>query len=111
MRLLRYWLSNRQPMDDLEKSILGFTEAILSLPLLWYSPLPLSWYSPPLFPNINSAFHGLTFAIFLHVLKSMHPKDIKSSIIYFRYLRRLPPDIHNHLSIPITLLLVHALRL
>src|SRR5216683_7654378 len=54
-RLRRYLLSKQQ--DDLEKSILGFTETILSLPL----PLP--------FPNINLPFHSLTLATFLRAAK------------------------------------------
>src|SRR5216683_5361017 len=81
-RLGRYWLSNRQPEDDLEESILGFTEAILSLPLPRDSPIP--------FPNINSAFHSLTAAVSLRADKSRHPEDIKCSVIYFRYLHELP---------------------
>ena len=98
-RLSRYKLSSQQ--DDLEQSILGLTEAILSLPLPRDSPLP--------FPNINSAFHSLTLAISLRVRK--HPEDIKRSVIYFRYLRRLPPDIHNRFTIPVTNILVFALAL
>jgi hypothetical protein len=101
VRLERYWLLNRQPEDDLEESILGLTETILSLPLPQDSPLP--------FRNINSAFHSLTLAIFLRVEKSRHPEDIKCSVIYYRYLRGLPPDIHNRLYIPVTRNLVCSL--
>src|SRR5712671_3334010 len=100
-RLLRYSLLNHQPEDDLEESILGFTEAILSLPLPRDSPLP--------FPNINSAFHSLAVAISLRGDKSKHPEDIKCSVIYLRYLRGLPPDIHNRFPMPITRNLVCAL--
>src|SRR6266851_7268418 len=100
-RLDRYLLLNRQPEDDLEESILGFTEAILSLPLPRDSPIP--------FPNINSAFHSLTAAISLRGDKSRHPEDIKCSVIYYRYLRGLPPDIHNRFSIPVTRNFVRAL--
>src|SRR6266851_2301619 len=100
-RLERYSLLNRQPEDDLEESILGFTEAILSLPLPRDSPIP--------FPNINSAFHSLTAAISLRGDKSRHPEDIKCSVIYYRYLRGLPPDIHNRFSIPVTRNFVRAL--
>jgi len=39
-RLGRYLLLNFEPEDDLEQSILGFAEAILSLPLPRDSPLP-----------------------------------------------------------------------
>jgi hypothetical protein len=48
------------------------SETILSLPL----PFP--------FPNINQAFHSLTFATFLRAEKSKHPEDVKYSVI--RYL-------------------------
>jgi CHAT domain-containing protein len=94
-RLGRYTLSNQQ--DDLEQSILGFTEAILSLPL----PLP--------FPNINQAFHSLTLATFIRATKSKHPEDVKSSVVYLRYRRGLPHDVHNPFSFSVTSFLVRAL--
>ena len=102
-RLERYSLLNRQPEDDLEASILGFTEAILSLPLPRNSPIP--------FPNINSAFHSLTAAVSIRADKSRHPEDIKCSVVYLRYLRGLPPDIHNRISMPVTTNLVRVLAL
>ncbi len=37
------------------------------------------------------------------------PEDIKCSVIYYRYLRGLPPDIHNRFSIPVTRNFVRAL--
>jgi len=88
-------LSKQQ--DDLEQSILGFTEAILSPPL----PFP--------FPNINQAFHSLTLATFLRALKSKHPEDVKYSVIYLRYRRALPHDVRNPFSFPVTSFLVEAL--
>jgi len=94
-RLGRYLLLDQQ--DDLEQSILGFTEAILSFPL----PLP--------FPNINQAFHSLTLATFLRAGKSKHPDDVKYSVIYLRYRRGLPHDVHNPFSFPVTSFLVSAL--
>jgi hypothetical protein len=94
-RLERYMLSQQQ--DDLDQSILGFTEAILSLPL----PLP--------FPNINQAFHSLTIAILLRDEKSKHPEDVKYSVIYLRYRRGLPHDVHNPFLVPATGLLVCVL--
>src|SRR6266851_4221783 len=100
-RLERYSLLNRQPEDDLEESILGFTEAILSLPLPRDSPIP--------FPSINEVFHSLTLAISLRGDKSRHPEDIKCSVVYLRYLRGLPPDIHSRFSMPVTTNLVCAL--
>ena len=96
-RFERYLLSKQQ--DDLEQSILGFTEAILSLPL----PLP--------FPSINQAFDSLTLATFLRAAESNHPEDVKYSVIYLRYLRRLPHDVHNPFSFPVTTFLVSALVL
>jgi len=84
-RLQRYLLLNRQPEDDLEESILGFTEAILSLPLPRDVPIPFS--------NIYLTFHALTLAICFRVEKSIHPEDVKCSVIYFRYLHGLPPDL------------------
>jgi hypothetical protein len=83
--------------DDLEQSILGFTEAILSLP----RPLP--------FPNINQAFHCLTFTTFLRAAESKHPEDVKYSVIYLRYRRGLPHDIHNPFHFDATSFLVGAL--
>jgi len=94
-RLERYLLSQQQ--DDLEQSILGLTEALLSLPL------------PLLFPNINQAFHSLTLATLLRAAESKHPEDVKYSVIYLHYLRRLPHDVHNPFSFPVTLFLVEAL--
>src|SRR5216683_1821273 len=94
-RLRRYLLSKQQ--DDLEQSILGFTEAILSLPL----PLP--------FPNINQAFHSLTLATFLRAAKSKHPEDVKYSVIYLRYRRGLPHDVHYPFPFLVTGFLVSAL--
>jgi len=96
-RLVRYLLSHQQ--DDLEQSILGFTEAILSLP----HPLP--------FPNINQAFHCLTLAISLRAVESSHPEDVKYSVIYLRYLRGLPHDVHYFLPFPVTPRLVGLLAI
>src|SRR6266851_4960810 len=96
-RLGRHRLSKQQ--DDLEQSILGFTEAILSFPL----PLP--------FPNINRAFHSLTLATFLRAVESKHPEDVKYSVIYFRYCRGLLHDVHNPIFFTVTISLVFALAL
>ncbi len=79
--------------------MLGFTETILSLPL----PLP--------FPNINQAFHSLTFATFLRAEESKHPEDVKYSVVYLRYLRGLPHDVQNLFSFPVSSFLVNALSL
>jgi hypothetical protein len=96
-RLRRYPSSNQQ--DDLDQSIIGFTEAILSLPL----PLP--------FPNINQAFYLLMRATFLRAAESKHPEDVKYSVIYFRYWRGLLHDVHNPFFFSVTRFLVFALAL
>jgi CHAT domain-containing protein len=98
-RFERYLLSSQQ--DDLEQSILGFTEAILSLPLSQDTPLP--------FLNINQAFHSLTVAIFLRADKSRRPEDVKYSVIYLRYRRGQQHEVYNHISFPVTSFLVEAL--
>jgi CHAT domain-containing protein len=61
------------------------------------------------FPNINEAFHSLTFATFLRATESKHPEDVKYSVIYLRYRRGLPHDVHSHFSFPVTSFLVEAL--
>ena len=94
-RLKCYKLSNQQ--DDLEQSILGFTEAILSLLL----PLP--------FPNINQAFHPLMLVMFLHATEFKHPKGVKYSVIYLCYQCRLPDNIHNPFSFSIMSFLIKSI--
>ncbi len=94
--LVRYILSGQQ--DDLEQSILGFTETILSSPL-----------HP--FTDINQAFYGLTVAISLRADKSRHPDDVKHSTMYLRYLRRQQHDIPTDFPIPVTANLVGSLAL
>src|SRR6266851_900812 len=100
-RLRRHLLSKQQ--DDLEQSILGFTEAVLSL------PLPLSQDIPLPILNVNQAFHSLTLATFLRADKSKHPEDVKYSVIYLRYRRRQRHEVYNHISFPVTSFLVEAL--
>jgi len=87
-RFERYLLSVQQ--DDLEQSILGFTEAVLSLPL------------PHSFTNMYEAFCDLSRAIFLRACVSRRPEDVKYSIIYFRYLHGLGQqhDIDSHFPTP-----------
>src|SRR6266851_1264551 len=92
-RLGRYLLSNQQ--DELEQSILGLAEAILSLP----------------FPHINLAFHILTLATFIRAAESKHPEDVKHSVIYLRYQRGLPHDVRDPFSFPVTSFLVRVLSL
>ncbi|KAH9020653.1 CHAT domain-containing protein [Lactarius pseudohatsudake] len=79
-RFMRYTLSRQK--EDLDKSILHHTEAIL-LPLVSRDGLSLS---------IVKLLFFLAFAL-LHRPKDFeHREDIKYSIKYLRYLRRLPLD-------------------
>ena len=96
-RLGRYLLSKQQ--DDLEQSILGFTEIVLSLPL-----------RHP-FLNIHQAFHHLAVALFILTDESRQPEDAQCCIMYLRYLRGLPHHVHNPDSPSITAALVSALAL
>ena len=72
----RYELSEQS--EDLEKSIVGFTEAIcLSLPR----------NTTPPFPNIVQIFYHLTLSIYSRAEQFRHPDDVKYCILYLRYLR------------------------
>ena len=72
-RFERYGSSGDQ--DDLEQSILGFTEAVLL-------PHPRDTY--PL--NIVTTFSLIAIAIAVRAEKSRQPGDVKSCIMYLRYL-------------------------
>jgi hypothetical protein len=65
------------------------------------------------FPNINEEFYSLTFAIFLRAIESTgrRPDDVKYFIMYLRYLRGLPHDVRDLLSLPVTKSLVLTLAL
>jgi len=75
-RLKRYTLSGQQ--DDLEQSILGFTEAIYLPP----SRDNTYFYGR----NIFLIFYLLTLAILLRAMKSRQPEDVKFCVICLRYL-------------------------
>ena len=64
--------------DDLEQSILHFTEAIF-LPNLFHGPL-----------NAMKIFFNIARALVFRADKFRHPEDVTRSIIYLRYLGRLP---------------------
>ena len=84
----RYQLSRQQ--DDLDQSLLRFTEAIF---------LPLPWSSCPLTIAI---FYSLTLAIFSRANAYRQHRDVKCCIAYLRYMR-------GQGLIPMTEILVSAL--
>ncbi|KAH9162883.1 CHAT domain-containing protein [Lactarius sanguifluus] len=96
-RFVRYKLS--QQKEDLDKSILHHTEAIL-LP-------PVSRDGYPL--NIVKLLLYLAFALLLRSEKFEQPEDVKYSIAYLRYLRRLPLDSFDLSKHTVTTLLIRAL--
>ena len=65
--------------NDLEQSIIHFTEAIF-LPILWHKP----------FLNAIQIFFSIAHALVLRANESRHLEDVTRSIIYLRYLGRLP---------------------
>ena len=97
MRWARYQLSREK--EDLDKSIVHCTEAIL-LP-------PFSWDEPHLNNVIQLLFH---LAITLLECSKFEQRDgIKSSIKYLRYLRRLPLDSSDVPRNRVTTSLIQAL--
>ena len=81
-RLQRQWLSGQQG-DDLNQSILGFTEAIY---------LPLPWKIRRSGLNIVEIFYFLTLAILTK--ESRQPEDVECCITYLRCLRGWCHGIH-----------------
>jgi hypothetical protein len=76
LRSERYELSEQH--EDLEKSIVGLTEAIfLSLPRSTTLPCP----------NIVQMFYHLTLSIYSRAEQFKHPDDVKYCILYLHYLR------------------------
>ncbi|KAH9164561.1 CHAT domain-containing protein [Lactarius sanguifluus] len=96
-RFARYKLS--QQKEDLDKSILHFTEATL-LP-------PVSRDGHPL--NIVNLLFALARALLYRSERFKQPEDIKYSIEYLRYLRRLPLDSFDLSKHTVTTLLIQAL--
>ena len=82
----RYQLSRQQ--DDLDQSLLHFTEAIF---------LPLPWS-----PLLIVIFYSFTLAIFSRANAYRQHRDVKCCIAYIRYLRRQGP-------FPVTEMLISAL--
>ncbi|KAH9179057.1 CHAT domain-containing protein [Lactarius sanguifluus] len=96
-RFARYTLS--QQKEDLDKSILHFTEAIL-LP-------PVSCGGNSI--NIVEPFSYLALALLRRSEEFEQPEDIKYSIEYLRYLRGLPLDSFDLSRNTITTSLIDAL--
>ncbi|KAH9025941.1 CHAT domain-containing protein [Lactarius pseudohatsudake] len=96
-RFVRYKLS--QQKEDLDKSILHYTEAIL-LP-------PVSSDGPSL--NIVKLFVGLVGALLYRSAKFEQPEDVKYSIVCLRYLRTLPLDSFDLSKHTVTTLLIQEL--
>ena len=84
--------------DDLDQSILRFTEAIF---------LPLPW--DPRCQNIIRIFFSLTLALVHRVNVSRQPEDVTRSIIYLRYLRGQSLEAFNITTNRVAGLLVDAL--
>ncbi|KAH9025938.1 hypothetical protein EDB85DRAFT_2292020 [Lactarius pseudohatsudake] len=96
-RPLRYDLSREK--EDLDKSILHFTEAIF-LP-----PVSRDGFSL----NIVELLFGLARALLYRSKQIEQPEDVKYSIEYLRYLRRLPLDSFDLSKHTVTMLLIQAL--
>ena len=97
--MTRYWMS--KDSDDLEQSILHFTEAIF---------LPLSRHIPIL--NVVQIFFFIAGALINRAEEFGHPEDVTRSIIYLRYLHeqsRQSPEIFEVPPNDITICLVCAL--
>ena len=97
VRLESYYSSGDK--DDLEQSILAFTEAVF---------LPRPWDTYPL--NIVGIFSLIAIAISYRAEKSRQPGDVKSCIMYLRYLREQGGHSNsNRFPIPITAPLIRTL--
>jgi CHAT domain-containing protein/tetratricopeptide (TPR) repeat protein len=104
-RFERYRLSGQ--LDELELSILHFTEALY---------LPLPWDIRPPFLNIVQILCLLTIAIVLRAEESEQPRaeDVKFCIVCLRYLRGQwhdVPDLSIDIPRPVTVFLLGALAL
>ena len=97
-RLQRYWKLNDS--DDLEQSILRFTEAIF---------LPLPWDRHC--RNIIQIFFYIAGALVHRAYESRQVKDVTHAIIYLRYLRGQSLEVFNVPRNTATELLVDALRI
>ena len=97
-RFRRYSWSTQQ--NDLEESLLHFTEAICL-------QCPGDEHPPGL--NVAQIFYFLTLAIFFRAQKSRQTEDIKYCITYLRYLRGQWHEIPIDFPSPVTATLVSAM--
>ena len=99
-KITRHGLWGQQ--DDLEGSILCFTEAIF---------FPRSWGSFPPYLNIAQEFYELTGAVMRRAIEFRQPNDVKCCVVYLRYLHG---QCHGALDDPqfiITALLVYVMEI
>ncbi|KAI0293141.1 CHAT domain-containing protein [Multifurca ochricompacta] len=94
-RFERYKLSKQK--EDLDKSILHYTEAIF---------LPPSW---ELYLNVVQVFFQLVISLLRRSNEFEQPEDVKCVVEYLRYLRGLPLDTFEVPHKVATILLVDAL--
>jgi len=99
-RLTRYLRTGQK--DDLEQSILSFTEAI-------FLPLPLDPH--PGAQNIAQLFCSLSIAILLRVELSPQPEDVKCCIMHLRYLYGQWREVRNDTAFTVRRALVCALAI
>jgi CHAT domain-containing protein/tetratricopeptide (TPR) repeat protein len=97
-RFARYKLSNKK--EDLDKSILHFTEAIF-LP-------PMSQAGPSL--NFVETFFRLADALLVRSEEFEQPEGIKYVIEYLRYIRGFPLDSFDVPRTDVTISLIRALK-
>ena len=98
---LTHYLKTGQK-DDLEQSILGFTEAI-------YLPLPSDPH--PGAQNIIQLFCSLSIAVLLRVELSSQPEDVECCIIHLRYLYGQWGEVRNDTAFTVRGALVCALAI
>ncbi|KAI0294722.1 CHAT domain-containing protein [Multifurca ochricompacta] len=96
-RFKRYELSEQK--EDLDKSILHYTEAIF---------LPPSW---GFYLNVVQVFFQLVLSLFRRSKKFKQPEDVKCAVEYLRYLRGLPLDTFEVPCNVVTTSLVHVLAI
>jgi len=99
-RLTRYLRTGKK--DDLEQSILSFTEAIF---------LPLPSDPHPGAQDIAQLFCSLSIAILLRVELSSQPKDVKCCIMHLRYLYGQWREVRNDTAFTVRRALVCALAI
>ena len=97
-RFERYMLSGQR--EDLERSILGFTEAVF---------LPLPGDTRPPFLNLVQTFYYLTLAIFFAAKEFQGPANVNFCISYLRYLRGHWHEVPIDIPLFVTATLVRAL--